>query len=787
MVDPAELYRRCGWWTGEALADRFARHVAAHPDAPAVVDGADRWTAGRLWDAAGAGAEQLATVAGGEAGRRVVLIHLPNGAAWIVSFLTVLRAGHVPATSPITTTGAHLAHALRLTAPLAVITCERHRSHAPLQTVQEAAAAGTFPALITASADGLTVRRGAAASDAVADVPSSTAHLMLTSSTTGPPKAVSHSDDSLATLNRQFADRFGLDGTTPIFMPSPLGHSVGAIHGARLSLYLGAPLVLQDDWDPREALRLVDEHGAAFTAAATPFLVDLLNEPWAGSRPKLAPLGSFLCGGAHVPPSLIERCGAAFPHTFVTPLWGMTEGGLTTCVPDTPRDLVRSTVGIGLPDLELRVVDGDGVLREEGRGELAMRGPGVFNGYYGQPELYRELIVGDGFFRTGDLAQLRSDGYVVITGRLKDLIVRGGVNISPVDTENILAAHPDVQGVAVIGWPDDRLGERLCAVVRSDAPLDLGSLLDFCERSGLPRRYWPERLEIVGKFPTTAAGKIRKQQLSQELLARAEARMSSARLGDIEVNYRVTGSGPAVVLLHGLAEDHTSWHPVLEYLGDWTTYAVDLRGHGATTAGTGRGTLEQLGDDLERFLGAVTGPATVVGFSLGGTIALETATRGDTALRGVVAVATSSVVGRAAAEFFTGRVAQIVSGDREGFAAGLRADTAAQIVTGADVAPLVDARLAAVGTGAGYANAARAMIAMRSTPLNDRLDRVGVPVEVVGADGDTFCPRRAADILLAALPDGRYHEIAGAGHLVAVDQPASYGRLLARLLEGLAR
>ena len=532
MDDPAARYRRRGWWTGEALVDRFARHAALRPDAPSVLDGGDRWSAGRLWDAAGVGAERLVEAAGG--GRRVVLIHLPNSVEWLVSFLATLRAGHVPATTPITTPGAHLAHVVDLIDPAAVITCERHHGDSPIRIVAEVATTpGTGAALITAAGGELDIRRHAAAGVRGAGVPEATAHLMFTSSTTGPPKAVSHSDDTLATLNGQFADRFGLDGATPIFMPSPLGHSVGAIHGARLSLYLGAPLVLQNHWDPEEALRLIDAHEAVFTAAATPFLLDLLNAPWDGSRPKLASLRSFLCGGAHVPPALIERCDTEFPHTFVTPLWGMTEGGLTTCVAGASADVVRSTVGIGLPDLELRVIDAAGNLRTTGEGELAMQGPGVFNGYYGQPELDRELITPDGYFRTGDLARIRADGYVVITGRLKDLIVRGGVNISPVDTENTLAGHPDVDGVAVVGWPDDRLGERLCAVITSDTPLDLKGLIDFCEQSGLPRRCWPERLEIVSEFPRTAAGKIRKQQLREELLARSAA-LSLASTGGSE-------------------------------------------------------------------------------------------------------------------------------------------------------------------------------------------------------------------------------------------------------------
>ena len=156
-----------------------------------------------------------------------------------------------------------------------------------------------------------------------------------------------------------------------------------------------------------------------------------------------------------------------------------------------------------------------------------MRGPGVFNGYYGQPDLCAAHIVVDGFFRTGDLARIDSDGYVSITGRLKDLIVRGAVNISPVETENTIAGHPDVVDVAVIGWPD----ERLCAVVQANAALELDDVIAFCAQQGLPRRYRPERLVQVDHFPRTAASKIRKQHLRDELVGTPAANTSAGTGG----------------------------------------------------------------------------------------------------------------------------------------------------------------------------------------------------------------------------------------------------------------
>ena len=518
----AERYRLAGWWTGRRLIDRFEAHVGEGPDQLALVSGGNSMTRLELWHAAGTAAEQICSLAG--TARRPVVILLPNCADWMVMFLAVLRAGHVPATPPVTTPEAHLRHIFELTRPALVVCGGENSGSRPADAVRRAAGAAACGPVAVAVAEGsrLTPDSPRVPPAVTAEVPEATAHLMFTSSTTGPPKAVSHGEDSLAALNMQFAERFDLSQGTPVFMPSPLGHSVGAIHGCRLALFVGAPLILQDEWDAQAALELVARHGAEFTAAATPFLLDLADAPWGASEPKLASMRSFLCGGAQVPPALIRRCRAEMPNTFVTPLWGMTEGGLTTCVRASTERQVETTVGVGLPGLELRILDADGVLHDAGSGELAMRGPGVFNGYYGQSELYAADIVGDGFFRTGDLARIDADGYVSITGRLKDLIIRGAVNISPVETENAIAAHPDVVGVAVIGWPDERLGERICAAVHARIPLNLDDVLAFCAEQRLPRRYWPERLVHVDGFPRTAAGKIRKQQLRDELVAAGE-------------------------------------------------------------------------------------------------------------------------------------------------------------------------------------------------------------------------------------------------------------------------
>ena len=509
-------YRAMGWWPGERLCDRYTVLAQRFEDRLAVTDATGRRLShGLLWQESGRLAEKLKQ--GGIGRGDIVILLLPNVVDAQVAFVALLRLGAIPASLPTRTDPDTVAYAARLTGARALISLERHGNARLEDTAREAASSCEYGLGVFLFDDSAGTWELAPASRRT-PLPASAAdlaHVMFTSSTTGRTKAVMHSEDTLAALNVGFTERFSLGPDAPIFLASPLGHSIGAIHGTRLALHTGAPLVLHDAWNPERALEMIEEFGCAFTAAATPFLKDLVDARWPRSTPKLAPLRSFLCGGAQVPPSLMEATQAQFPNTFVTVLWGMTEGGLVTCVRESPREKLMSTAGIGLPGLELRCLDAEGGTLPVGEeGELAMRGPGVFIGYFGQQDLYDSLITDDGFFCTGDLARIDAEGYVRITGRLKDLIIRGGVNISPAPIENALADHPGVNAVAVIGHPDDRLGERICAVVvaHGKAP-SLEDLIAHARARRLPKHHCPEVLRIVDTMPMTPAGKIRKADL----------------------------------------------------------------------------------------------------------------------------------------------------------------------------------------------------------------------------------------------------------------------------------
>lgn len=251
-----------------------------------------------------------------------------------------------------------------------------------------------------------------------------------------------------------------------------------------------------------------------------------------------------------------------------------------------------------------------------------------------------------------------------------------------------------------------------------------------------------------------------------------------AQLPDITAGYTVAGDGPAVVLVHGLAEDRQSWADVQRRLHGYRTYAVDLRGHGETTLGQPEGTLAQLGADLIQFLESVSGPAACVGYSLGGTVAFSAASKRPDLVRHLVVAGTSSVVGRAAVGFFEARIKGIQA-NFAAFAKDLRADTAAQLICATDQLDAVtQRRLEAINDGRGYVNAARAMVRVAAEPLTPLLATLRCPVDVIYADGDLFCPRKAVDILVDALPDVACYEIRGAGHLMSIDQPVAYANAI---------
>ena len=366
---------------------------------------------------------------------------------------------------------------------------------------------------------------------ALAPGPEDLTAIGFTSGTTGDLKGVMFDTRVIAAVNRGFVDRYGLNANDRILGSSPLGHAVGFTHALRMALTIGGSIVLQQRWEPGEAIELIRRERCTCMAAATPFLMDLIGHPALAQAARLPSLRLFLCGGASIPEQLARDAGEALPHTFTSPLWGMTEcGGVTTCPFDAPEEKRHTTDGKPCGGMELKVVDTSGAEVPRGvEGELMARGPMVARGYYGRDDLTRESFLPDGFFRTGDRARMDEDGYIKVTGRIKDLVIRGGVNIAPAEIESVLFAHPKVANAAVVGMPDPRLGERICAFVileatsPADSTLSVEEVQGWMADAGLAKPKWPERIEVVDAFPMTASGKVRKFRLREMIAARVEA------------------------------------------------------------------------------------------------------------------------------------------------------------------------------------------------------------------------------------------------------------------------
>ena len=354
--------------------------------------------------------------------------------------------------------------------------------------------------------------------------PDDMAVLMFTSGTTGEPKGVMHTSNSLIACCKALSGRFGLASSDVLLVASPVGHMTGYAAIVLLSVYLGGTMILQDVWEAKHGVSLMAREGVTYTAASTPFLSDICEAVKAGAPHPLS-LRSFLCGGAPIPSVLIERAANEL-GLKVCSLWGMTEalsGTLTE--PSRAAEKSASTDGRPQDGMEVRIVDLEGRPVPAGQsGRLLVRGAQMFKGYYKRPEL--QTFDSEGWFDSGDLAYTDDDGYIRISGRVKDILIRGGENVPIVEIENLLYKHPSVAAVAVVGFPDARLGERGCAFIvpRPGSSIDLATVQAYLREAKMAKQFWPERVEVVGELPRTASGKIQKFKLKEVAAAFAEAK-----------------------------------------------------------------------------------------------------------------------------------------------------------------------------------------------------------------------------------------------------------------------
>ena len=346
--------------------------------------------------------------------------------------------------------------------------------------------------------------------------------LMYTSGTTGPAKGVLHTHNTLGAEIRNFIRHLALGPGEVVLMPSPLTHITGYLFGLMLPITLGGTTVLMEKWEASAAADLIERHEVTFTLGATPFLQELARFARDHGRP-LPSLRAFPTGGAPVPPEVIHEANRSFANCVSFRVYGSTEAPTVALgVPARAEaDLAAATEGYVVGH-EVRLLGDDGIPVAAGEeGEVVTRGPENCVGYADWDQ-NAEAFDAEGFFHTGDLARMTPEGCLVVTGRKKDLIIRGGENLSPKEVEDVLHTHPAVREAAVVAMPHARLGETGCAFVtlRVGAAFGFEDMIALLQASGLARQKHPERIEIVESLPYTVAGKIRKNLLREQIRAR---------------------------------------------------------------------------------------------------------------------------------------------------------------------------------------------------------------------------------------------------------------------------
>lgn len=351
--------------------------------------------------------------------------------------------------------------------------------------------------------------------------PDAIAQLLFTSGTSGEPKGVLHRNDTLLRATQLEIAHLRLGAGDRIFIPSPLAHQTGFLYGMLLAFSLGEAQIVQEAWDPLRALRALREWRGAFVQAATPFLADLVKAVEDGAAAPGA-LRIFVATGAAVPRTLARRAGDTL-QTAVCGAFGTTEGCLATLAsPDDPPEKTWGTDGRPLATIRIRVRDDDGnVLPADTEGHYETNSPTMFEGYLDHPEWTAAAYTEDGWYRTGDLATIDAEGYLRITGRVKDVINRGGEKIPIAEVEQLLYQHPAVREAAIVAMPDPRLVERACAfvVTHEGTALSFLEMQTFLDERRVAKQYWPERLEVVDELPRTASGKIQKYVLRERAKA----------------------------------------------------------------------------------------------------------------------------------------------------------------------------------------------------------------------------------------------------------------------------
>ncbi|HBD3510774.1 TPA: medium-chain fatty-acid--CoA ligase [Escherichia coli] len=526
-------YRQQGLWGDASLADYWQQTARAMPDKIAVVDnhGAS-YTYSALDHAASCLANWM-LAKGIESGDRIAF-QLPGWCEFTVIYLACLKIGSVSVPLLPSWREAELVWVLnkcqakmffaptlfKQTRPVDLILPLQNQ----LPQLQQIVGVDKLAPATSSLSLSQIIADNTPLTTAITTHGDELAAVLFTSGTEGLPKGVMLTHNNILASERAYCARLNLTWQDVFMMPAPLGHATGFLHGVTAPFLIGARSVLLDIFTPDACLALLEQQRCTCMLGATPFVYDLLN--LLEKQPAdLSALRFFLCGGTTIPKKVARECQQR--GIKLLSVYGSTESSPHAVVNlDDPLSRFMHTDGYAAAGVEIKVVDDARKTLPPGcEGEEASRGPNVFMGYFDEPELTARALDEEGWYYSGDLCRMDEAGYIKITGRKKDIIVRGGENISSREVEDILLQHPKIHDACVVAMPDERLGERSCAYVVLKAPhhsLSLEDVVAFFSRKRVAKYKYPEHIVVIEKLPRTASGKIQKFLLRKDIVQRLE-------------------------------------------------------------------------------------------------------------------------------------------------------------------------------------------------------------------------------------------------------------------------
>ncbi|EFN3957176.1 medium-chain fatty-acid--CoA ligase [Escherichia coli] len=524
-------YRQQGLWGDASLADYWQQTARAMPDKIAVVDnhGAS-YTYSALDHAASCLANWM-LAKGIESGDRIAF-QLPGWCEFTVIYLACLKIGAVSVPLLPSWREAELVWVLnkcqakmffaptlfKQTRPVDLILPLQNQ----LPQLQQIVGVDKLAPATSSLSLSQIIADNTPLTTAITTHGDELAAVLFTSGTEGLPKGVMLTHNNILASERAYCARLNLTWQDVFMMPAPLGHATGFLHGVTAPFLIGARSVLLDIFTPDACLALLEQQRCTCMLGATPFVYDLLNV--LEKQPAdLSALRFFLCGGTTIPKKVARECQQL--GIKLLSVYGSTESSPHAVVNlDDPLSRFMHTDGYAAAGVEIKVVDDARKTLPPGcEGEEASRGPNVFMGYFDEPELTARALDEEGWYYSGDLCRMDEAGYIKITGRKKDIIVRGGENISSREVEDILLQHPKIHDACVVAIPDERLGERSCAYVVLKAPhhsLSLEEVVAFFSRKRVAKYKYPEHIVVIEKLPRTASGKIQKFLLRKDIMRR---------------------------------------------------------------------------------------------------------------------------------------------------------------------------------------------------------------------------------------------------------------------------